>query len=219
MICPHCLVMFHDSERCALLGRDIDGYWGVISKTCPNCLKLILMLVNGDLDRRHGIDRLTNRTYEALIWPKTSSRSPIPAQVPEEFAEDYREACLVIIDSPKASAALSRRCLQHILREKGGVKRGNLADEIQQMLNSNNLPLDIAKSIDAIRNIGNFAAHPSKSNNTGEVVSVESGEAEWCLEVIEMLYEFYFVRPAVNQEKIDAMNLKLADAGKSPMKS
>ena len=37
-----------------------------------------------------------------------------------------QEACLVLPDSPKASVALSRRCLQHILREAAKVKHGDL---------------------------------------------------------------------------------------------
>lgn len=56
----------------------------------------------------------TKRHYksELLIRPKIANRPPVPIEVPTLFAEDYNEACLVIIDSPKASAALSRRCLQ-----------------------------------------------------------------------------------------------------------
>ena len=61
----------------------------------------------------------------------------MPPQVPSKFAEDYREACLVLDDSPKASAALSRRCLQYILQEKAGVKHENLAKEIQEIINNN----------------------------------------------------------------------------------
>jgi len=97
-----------------------------------------------------------------LFHPKAISRSPLPPEVPKEFAEDYLEACITISDSAKASAALSRRCLQHLLREKGGVKKGNLANEIQQIIDAGQLPAYLLDSLDAIRNIGNFAAHPLK---------------------------------------------------------
>ena len=99
------------------------------------------------------------------------------------------------------------------------MKHGNLSNEIQEVIDSNSLPSDIAESIDLIRNIGNFAAHPIKSQRSGEIVAVEPGEAEWCLDVIEMLYDFYFVRPETNKKKLQAFNQKLADAGKPPMKS
>ena len=156
---------------------------------------------------------------QIMVYPKASNRGPVPAAVPKEFADDYVEACLVLTDSLKASAALSRRCLQHILREKAGVKRGDLASEIQQVIDSKYLPSHLSESIDAIRNIGNFAAHPIKSTSSGEVVEVEAGEAEWNLDVVESLFDFYFVQPDLLQKKRDALNAKLKDAGKPPMKA
>ncbi len=72
--------------------------------------------------------------------------------------------------------------------------------------------------LDAVRNIGNFAAHPLKSQSTGEIVEVEPGEAEWNLEVLEMLFDFYYVQPAHAQKRRDELKKKLADAGKPPMK-
>ena len=110
--------------------------------------------------------------------------------------EDYKEACQILSESPKASAALSRRCLQLILHEKAGVNKGNLKQEIDAVISEGNLPSELAESLHTLREIGNFAAHPQQHQSTGEIVPVEPGEAEWCLEVIEMLFEFYFVRPA-----------------------
>jgi hypothetical protein len=103
----------------------------------------------------------------------------------------FTEACLTLTDSPKASAALSRRCLQHILREKAQVKPGNLAEEIQQVIDAAKVPSHISDSLDAVRNIGNFAAHPIKSKASGEIIDVEPGEAEWNLDVLEALFDFY----------------------------
>ena len=108
--------------------------------------------------------------------------------------------------------------MQNILREKAGVKHSDLSKEIQQVIDNNTLPSHLAESIDAIRNIGNFAAHPIKSSSTGEIVEVEVGEAEWILDVLESLFDFYFVQPAILKAKRDALNKKLSDAGKPPMK-
>ena len=80
------------------------------------------------------------------------------------------------------------------------------------------LPTHLAEDVDAIRHLGNFAAHPIKSTNTGEVVDVEPGEAEWLLGLLEGLFDFYFVQPAISKRKRDALNAKLKDAGKPPMK-
>ena len=125
---------------------------------------------------------------------------------------------MVLPDSAKAAAALGRRCLQNILRDFVKVKAGNLADEIQQVVDSGKLPSDLSESIDAIRNYGNFAAHPMKSEHSGEILDVLPGEAEWTIEVLEELFDFYFVRPAQRKKKREALDQKLKDAGKPPMK-
>lgn len=134
------------------------------------------------------------------------------------ITEDYSEACTVLSDSPKASAALSRRCLQHLIREKIGIKKRTLNDEIQAVLESGQLPSHIADDLDSVRAVGNFATHPIKSESTGEIVAVELGEAEWNLAVLESLFDFYYVAPAKTAAKRQAMNAKLKDAGKPTLK-
>lgn len=218
MKCPHCLENFHESAAYVSLHSDIDGNWRVDVDQCPACEKLVLYLEvyeNTRTSDGHFDEVVLQRR---LIRPKGSSRPPAPSNVPSEIADDYAEACLVIPDSPKASAALSRRCLQNILREKAGRTERDLAKQIQGVLDSNQLPSYLADDLDAVRNIGNFAAHPIKSKNTGEVLPVESGEAEWNLDVIESLFDFYFVAPDRAQARRDALNQKLRDAGKKPTK-
>jgi hypothetical protein len=128
------------------------------------------------------------------------------------------DSWLSLIDSPKASAALSRRLLQHIIRERAQIKKPSLAAEIDELINSGKLPSHLSEAIDGVRHIGNFAAHPTKSTNTGEIVDVEPGEAEWLLDTIEGLFDFYFIQPEILKKKKAALNAKLAEAGKPPMK-
>ena len=156
---------------------------------------------------------------EWTVFPKGYARSPLSPSVPDEFAADYREAATVLADSPKASAALSRRCLQHLLREKAGVKKADLSNEIQEVIDTGDLPSYLSEAIDAVRNHGNFAAHPLKSQSTGEVVDVEPGEAEWNLNVLDRLFDHYFVQPARLEAQKAKLNAKLADLGKPAMKS
>ena len=217
MKCPHCLENFHPDfsggyffDKSGSWLSDKDGQWSYVHTVCPAC-NCAAIFIKSETDR--GAKR-----NQIRIWPKGIARAPLPKEVPEALAADYREACLVLADSPKASAALSRRCLQHLLREKAGVKKSDLSKEIDEVINSNTLPSDLAEAIDAIRNIGNFAAHPTKSTNTGEIVDVELGVAEWNLDVLEDLFDFYFVRPAKLAAKRTALNQKLAEADKPPMK-
>jgi len=186
-----------------------DG--GVRTRVCPACGRAIIQLLSHEWDPTRG-----HYSRWHLVWPKGFARAPLPKEVPEKYAADYREACNVLPESAKASAALSRRCLQLLLREVAKVKASDLSKEIDAVLPS--LPSSIAEAVDAVRVIGNFAAHPIKSTNTGEIVDVEPGEAEWSLDVLESLFDFYFVQPAKLAEKKAAMNKKLTDAGKPPLK-
>jgi len=146
------------------------------------------------------------------------ARDPVDAAVPAQFSGLYVEACNVLDASPRASAAVSRHCLQHLLHECAKVKPGNLNGEIQEVLDSGSVPSHVADSLDAVRTIGNFAAHPIKSTSSGQVVDVEPGEAEWNLDTIQSLFDFYFVQPAKTAARRAALNQKLADAKKPLLK-
>ena len=225
MKCPHCLESFHIPTNDRIpqrVGSDKRGVWWHVRTTCPSCNEIIIWLAlsEGIVDARGlgGRDFPDGACDFTMVYPKASGRPPVPVDVPAEFAEDYAEACLVIGDSPKASAALSRRCLQHILREKAKVKNpDNLAKAIEEVVNDPSVPSDMSGSLDDVRNIGNFSAHPNKSLNTGEIVTVERVEAEWCLDVIEILFNYYFVRPADIERRRRATNLKLRETGKPEM--
>lgn len=214
MRCPHCLQNFHADWNGQRIGQSENRFWHVDWATCPACEKFVIFLRTAILSSGR-----MDTAREWMVYPRGSGRAPLPTSVPEEFAVDYREACLVVSDSPKASAALSRRCLQHVLREKAGVKHADLSTEIQEVIDSGQLPSHLADAIDAVRNLGNFAAHPLKSKSSGEVVDVEPGEAEWNLDTLEGLFDHYFTQPAILEAKRAALNAKLADLGKPEMKT
>src|ERR1700747_2613017 len=67
-----------------------------------------------------------------VAYPKAINRKPTPKEVPSEIKEHYEEAPPLLPFSSKASAALSRRCLQSILRSHGYTQQ------------------DLAKQIDAL---------------------------------------------------------------------
>jgi len=170
--CPHCLtvVRFVDTP---LIHHASSADWSwfdlrtqndsvmVGIAECPNCHRPVISM------EKEGQAR--------LLYPLGSGRPPVPSEVPSHTAEDYSEACLVLPLSPKASAALSRRCFQTVLREKGGSTKNDLVEQIREVLP--NLPSHLQKSLDAVRNIGNFAAHPMKSQSTGTIVDVEPGRS------------------------------------------
>jgi hypothetical protein len=174
---------------------------------CPNCLHLIVIAKVS----------LSGAQKESIryVWPYSTLRV-VPPEVPENVKTDYVEAAEALQISPKASAALSRRCLQRVLTEAGGAKSKDLSDQIDEVLPS--LSSHLAKSVDSIRAVGNFAVHPIKSKSSGEIVDVGVGEAEWNLDVLDGLFDFYYVQPEKIRQKRAALDKKLKDAGKLPLK-
>ncbi|MDR5778766.1 DUF4145 domain-containing protein [Caballeronia sp. LZ065] len=221
MKCPHCAVEIHpdfEIERLRVYGiaggattqEQIGGRrWFVSHMTCPACAEPIINL-RGDRGTKEPIP-------VSRVYPSSTGRPRAPVEVPDHISEDYHEACAVLEDSAKASAALSRRCLQAVLRENGYAQK-DLVKAIEAVLASNTLPSAIADNLDAIRNIGNFAAHPMKDTSTGQILPVEPEEAEWNLDVLEELFDFFYVQPEKARQKRAALNEKLQAAGKPPMK-
>lgn len=149
-----------------------------------------------------------------LVYPRRPVRRPADSSVPTSFAVDYSEACAVLNDSPKASAALARRCLQSVLREMVG-KQASLEKEIDEA--TSKLPSDLASDLHGLRHLGNFAAHPMKDTMTAAIVDVEPGEAEWTLDLVDSLFDYVYVAPQQRSAMRAAVNAKLAAAGKPPL--
>lgn len=224
--CPHCKVGVRFESTSIRVGGSNHGRLDPIlfntpsdyslkvrSSGCPACGRPILVATS--LVRPGTSDAEIN----TLLWPDGADR-PIPTELESEapqLAVDFREAVAVLSKSKKASAALSRRCLQAVLTSKGRAKGRDLSAQIESVLED--LPRELAMNVDAIRHVGNFAAHPLKSTSTGEIVPVEDGEAEWVLDVLEQLFEYYFVAPAQAAARRKALNKKLEAMGKPPLKT
>jgi hypothetical protein len=85
-------------------------------------------------------------------------------------------------------------------------------------LTSQNTSLPLFMTVDHIRNFGNFSAHPITDQTTLQVILVDPGEAEWCLDILEELFDHYYVKPARAAAKKAALDATLAAAGKPPSK-
>ncbi|HEY3312821.1 MAG TPA: DUF4145 domain-containing protein [Anaerolineales bacterium] len=217
-ICPHCAYSINIQFQQLLIGEDDKGIRVVTFGKCSQCEQLIIYM---QLGQSYAPQRNAGQTPSQfdptiirLIYPKFTGRPPVSEAIPKEFADEYQEACMVLADSPRASAALSRHCLQRLLRDVVHVKPGDLNKEIDALLAKKELPPVLANSVDGIRHIGNFAAHPNKYLNSSEIITVEPGEAEWCLDILEGLFNFYFVLQSDWQKRIEAVNKKLEASGK-----
>ena len=67
------------------------------------------------------------------------------------------------------------------------------------------MPSSVVELLHPIRKVGNKAAHPTLYD-AGFIADVEPWEAEWCLEIIEAMYDYIFVLPAKNRERLERLD-------------
>lgn len=193
----------------------------VIAVGCSNqkCRKLTLHLRVGPDEYKGNEWRLTGEPlFNQRILPRGQSK-PQPDYIPAAIREDYQEACLVKDDSPKASATLARRCLQGMIRDFCQIKGARLVDEIKALrkaVEEGNAPqgvtLDSVEAIDHVRGIGNIGAHMEKDINI--IVDVDPDEAQILIELIETLFEEWYITRHKRQARLAAIAAIAADKKK-----
>jgi hypothetical protein len=159
----------------------------LIGSKCPNpkCKKLILI-------RQRLNTAISPHDWEddLMLWPIGIHRT-IPQGFPSEIERDFKEACGTLYVSKRASAALSRRCLQNLLREKEKVHKNTLYEEIEDVLNANTLASPLQDTLHMIRNLGAVGTHPLKDSTTGKILDIEEGEAELMIDALTDLLDYY----------------------------
>lgn len=145
---------------------------------CPSCNEVIISAI--------GKDRLENLNIP--LYPKSLAKQ-FPDYVPKAIREDYEEAYSILNLSPKASATLSRRCLQSMIRDFYKITKSRLIDEINALKNI--IPATQWKAIDSLRSIGNIGAHMGKDVNV--IIDVDPDEAQKLLKLIELLIDKWYI--------------------------
>lgn len=154
---------------------------------CPNCEKVSIEAV---LFYNKRPLRSTN------IYP-VSNALQFPDYVPKAIRDDYEEACAIVNLSPKASATLSRRCLQSMINDFWDIRENTLYKSINAL--EDKVPATQWKVIDGIRRIGNIGAHMEKDINL--IIDIEPDEAAKLIKMIELLLRQWYIERH-EQEKL-----------------
>ena len=176
----------------------------VISCPNPDCQKITVTLSQSLLSESAGLPTLYWKVSTVMnhwrVIPESSARV-FPNYIPAPILEDYEEACKIADASPKASATLSRRCLQGMIRDYFGVKKDRLVEEINAIKDKVD-PITWT-SIDAVRSIGNIGAHMEKDINL--IIDVDEGEAQALIQMIELLLEDWYIQRHNREQKLLAV--------------
>lgn len=156
----------------------------------PECGEITFRMELCSTDCFRGDWELTDPPLHSWQLLPESEARPQPDYIPEPIRRNYREACLIGNLSPNASAAMSRRCLQGMIRDFWGVQgKNNLWGEIKAI--KNDVDPAVWEAIDAVRQVGNIGAHMEKDANL--LLDVEPDEARSLIELIEMLLAEWYV--------------------------
>lgn len=151
---------------------------------------------------------------EIRVYPEGADPMRLPDFIPLAIRNDYLEACIILYKSPKSAATLARRCLQGMIRDFWGIKKGRLLDEVEWL--KEKVPATQWKAIDAVRHIGNIGAHMEKDVNI--IVDVEPEEAEQLLKLIGLLIRKWYIARHDEEELYKSVS-EIADKKKLAKKS
>ncbi len=198
--CPYCRQRAEVGLGCLQYTRELDfgNYRALLELTVcrnPDCKRHALVVKLHELKRvdlpggRSGVT--TGKLINSWNLIPESRAIAWPAYVPDVVRKDYIEACKTEAPSAKASAALSRRCLQAIIREFYDISKARLIDEIDALEGRVDGP--VLEALHALREIGNIGAHPERDPTI--IVEIEPGEASKMIDLIEVLIrETYIAR-------------------------
>jgi len=121
-----------------------------------------------------------------------------PSYIPQPIRNDYVEACKILGLSPKASATISRRCIQGMIRDFWQISKRTLNEEINELRGK--IDTNIWQGIDALRKIGNIGAHMERDVNV--IVDVDTDEAELLIKLNETLIKEWYINRFEREQNI-----------------
>lgn len=222
--CPHCERAVTISDERISTGshkltiKNVIGNRWLRSQyiVCPNpdCQKFTLVVSLHETNRNQVNNfEIGKKLQQWSLIPQSSSKH-FPDYVPQAIREDYAEACAICDLSPKASATLSRRCLQGILRDFWKVKPGRLVDEIKEV--KDRIDSITWDAIESVRKLGNIGAHMEKDINV--IVDVDPDEAALLIGLVETLLKEWYVATEERKVRMGAV-IAAAARKKTPIPS
>lgn len=221
--CPHCdrdttLTVLNYSDHTSFLTiKNAEGGRGLTTRwiVCPNkeCTKISLIATLSIA----GLDSSNNWVLQKqlLQWrllPQSAAKI-YPDYIPAQIRQDYIEATAIVKSSPRASATLSRRCLQGMIRDFWGISKKTLYAEIEAI--EEYVDAMAWQAIDAVRIVGNISAH--MQDDVNHVIEVEPEEALLLINLIELLMKEWYINRherSIQLQKLAELGGKMEDAKK-----
>lgn len=226
--CPYCNRAQVVTDKCHATVRGgfemkagAEGLLGLLGTAiiCANeeCTRATIGVAVTSAFYSNGVLRINPKDIQVSrsLLPEHSAK-PQPAYIPAALREDYTEACTIRELSPKAAATLARRCLQGMIRDFCGISKKTLYSEIKELeaqisagTADRSISLESVAAIDAVRKVGNIGAHMEA--DVDHIVPVDAGEAQLLIDLIETLFDEWYVERHRRQQRFGALSKLAAD--------
>ncbi len=175
-------------------GQDITT-WRILE--CQRCKKPTIEEVKTsyDLIFDEVYGSMEPTSFEiAILYPEVR---PHLTNLPEPIEKNYRSALKIHNIEPSACAVLVGRTLEAVCKYEKVIGK-TLSDKVNNLVNSDRIPLTLAQMAHQLRQIRNLGAHDAEDEVTEEDVPV-------ILDFLEAILEYLYVAPA----KIAAVQARL----------
>jgi len=190
-MCPYC------NTKCSFYG---DGVGNSVVLWCNGCGKGVYFQFTDNYDLPDG--EVNARVPASDVVDYYPSRVvTVDQSIPEEIADDYKEANRCFdIKAKKATVVMCRRVLQSTCISKGANPNTDLVEQIEELESQRIINPSLKEVAHTIRKIGNWGAHPQDD----PLKDVTLEDASELLKFTSEFLDEVFVRPA----RIDALRKK-----------
>ncbi len=198
----------------ARLIEEIDKGAGVVVgirwMVCPNhaCREILVKIFRSNV--------IAHRLNESESWiavPKANEPPRLDESIPEQYERDYREASMILEDSSRMSAVLSRKIIADLLKDYGRFDEHRLTKQIERFIADPSHAQRLKDDLQYGREIGNFGAH-RMLDEEGNVVEATKDDAQWALEMVKELFDYFIVTPSRSEKRRREFDKKLEKAGR-----
>ena len=221
MKCPYCSQ--HTPDAWGLVGAvpgagkdftSLTGEWMRCAN--PECSQAVIRM--NELHMKPSETEPLNFESETHTWfarPRSGSR-PVDPLVKDPYRRDYLEAASILDLSPRMSAVLSRPILGDLLEEFAGQTQFSLTSRIDKFIDEPQHPGYIRENLHHFREVADFGAH-SQKDGQAQIIDISREEAEWTLDILDSLFEYFIIAPDRSRKIREAMDKKIDAAGRKPI--
>jgi hypothetical protein len=104
-----------------------------------------------------------------------------------------------------------------LLKKYAGKDAKRLTAQIDSFTKESGHPSSLTSNLHHFREVGDFGAHTQEDENAS-IIDVDREEAEWTLDLVDRLFDYFIVQPAKDEAIKGRLDAKIERAGRKPLR-